>query len=475
MLNVLILDDEPLLIETLTSTIDWRAYGMRVAHCSSSADAGLEYLKENPVDVVFTDIKMPGLGGVELLRRVHEVCIHTTFVMLSAWSDFALVRESFQYGATDYIQKIDLDNAGLMDELLRRVQERHRKYIYETPADHDPLKSGLTVPVEPAAFCQAAALGARQEYQLLGPVEELRKLRPDLQVRHVGGLVLAVLASGERERADLDGVLRQIPAGQFRFVRLGLGARSTSADESCRQAAIAAFYAADAETLRYETTPSRYQELLRQVTLSVWESGGIENITELMARIGEILAAARAELVPPQALCEDIYKLFGTLVTDLMQAPQDGYQVAADFAGGIRDFAELQNAVRNLGGALQNWLQTSGSSLLQQTKRYVLGHFSEPELSLGDVARALGVSSRYISSELYAWGKVHFKQYLNELRIKKAIALMENTTLRVSEICERSGYASSEHFSRVFSRQVGMSPILYIKKVRGNAEREEDL
>ena len=68
MIRTLIVDDETLVRATLRTLVDWEALGYTIVQDCSDGGQALEYLKRNPVDVMFTDMKMPNVGGIELLR-----------------------------------------------------------------------------------------------------------------------------------------------------------------------------------------------------------------------------------------------------------------------------------------------------------------------------------------------------------------------------------------------------------------------
>lgn len=64
MIRTLIVDDETLVRATLRTLVDWEALGYTIVQDCSDGGQALEYLKRNPVDVMFTDMKMPNVGGI---------------------------------------------------------------------------------------------------------------------------------------------------------------------------------------------------------------------------------------------------------------------------------------------------------------------------------------------------------------------------------------------------------------------------
>lgn len=99
MIRTLIVDDETLVRATLRTLVDWEALGYTIVQDCSDGGQALEYLKRNPVDVMFTDMKMPNVGGIELLRGLKESRAAPVSIALSGYDEFELVREAFRLGA----------------------------------------------------------------------------------------------------------------------------------------------------------------------------------------------------------------------------------------------------------------------------------------------------------------------------------------------------------------------------------------
>lgn len=103
-MRCLIVDDEPIARRGMVKLVGSRSE-LSVAGVAGSADEALAFLGENSVDLVFLDIEMPGLSGMELARRLPERC---QVVFTTAYSDYAC--ESYDVDATDYLMKpIDPD------------------------------------------------------------------------------------------------------------------------------------------------------------------------------------------------------------------------------------------------------------------------------------------------------------------------------------------------------------------------------
>jgi two-component system response regulator PilR (NtrC family) len=125
MANLLIVDDEPGMRQLLSHVFGRANHSVRAAENGAKA---LELLKQEPADLIVSDVKMPDMNGIELLRRVREFLPDTGVVMMTAFATVETAREAFKLGADDFIQKpFDVDEMKLIVEKalerLRLLQE----------------------------------------------------------------------------------------------------------------------------------------------------------------------------------------------------------------------------------------------------------------------------------------------------------------------------------------------------------------
>lgn len=123
MLKVMLVDDEPFILRGLEVLIDWEAEGFSLVKLAESGQEALDFLRENPVDLIFADIKMPVMDGLTLLKRIREEALSDAlFVFLSGYNEFLYAQTALRYGCMDYILKpVQKEN---MLELLARVRSQ---------------------------------------------------------------------------------------------------------------------------------------------------------------------------------------------------------------------------------------------------------------------------------------------------------------------------------------------------------------
>ena len=104
MLRVLLVDDEPFIIQGLKILIDWEQEGVEIAGTAANGQEAYEFLQKEKVDLIIADIKMPVMTGLELQEVIRkENLSNAYFVILSGYADIEYARRALQNECTDYL------------------------------------------------------------------------------------------------------------------------------------------------------------------------------------------------------------------------------------------------------------------------------------------------------------------------------------------------------------------------------------
>lgn len=121
MYKLLIVDDEPLVQVGIKSMLDWASLNIEVVGTAANGEAALKLIETQMPDIVITDIKMPILSGLELVRICRErYGSLPAFLILTSYEDFAMAKQAISYQVTDYLVKLELD-AEMLGESIRRA------------------------------------------------------------------------------------------------------------------------------------------------------------------------------------------------------------------------------------------------------------------------------------------------------------------------------------------------------------------
>lgn len=145
MIKVLIVDDEALVRIGIKTIIPWEELGLELIGEAENGKKALEIAREHIPDIILTDIKMPIMTGIELLKILKQENHPAKFVILSAHDDLKFVKEAMKNGAEEYILKLELE----AEQIIRILQDLKEMiltassdnvYVAATmPASHVPL------------------------------------------------------------------------------------------------------------------------------------------------------------------------------------------------------------------------------------------------------------------------------------------------------------------------------------------------
>lgn len=137
MYKMIIVDDEAEIRFGLKNYFPWNELGFEVVHACANGKEALEYIDNHPVNLVLTDIRMPGMDGIELARKLHERKSDFYIIFLSGYKDFHYAKEALKYGVKDYIvkpgkfeeiQEVFTIAKGKLDKEWNQLNRKQKKY-----------------------------------------------------------------------------------------------------------------------------------------------------------------------------------------------------------------------------------------------------------------------------------------------------------------------------------------------------------
>lgn len=103
--SILVIDDQPLAGEMIAFVLSRHRPDLRYIGQAINAQSGIDLARQAGVDIVFLDIKMPGMDGIEAIGHLCAACPQTQIIMLTAFDDFEFIRSAMRAGARDYLLK----------------------------------------------------------------------------------------------------------------------------------------------------------------------------------------------------------------------------------------------------------------------------------------------------------------------------------------------------------------------------------
>lgn len=117
MYKVVIIDDEPIIVEGLSKAVHWEKWDCQVAATAENGQSGIEIIKRENPDILFSDIRMPGMDGLSMIAALKSEHPHMQIAILTGFRDFEYAREAIRLGVTRFLLK-----PSKMEELEEAVE-----------------------------------------------------------------------------------------------------------------------------------------------------------------------------------------------------------------------------------------------------------------------------------------------------------------------------------------------------------------
>ncbi len=129
MLNLLIVEDEQVIRNGLEKHVPWQELGIDRVFTAENAECGLRICQDHRPDIVVSDIKMPGMNGVELCKCIREKFPQCQIIFISGYSDKEYLKAAITLGAVSYVEKpIDIKElSGAVKQAVERGRQSSRQ------------------------------------------------------------------------------------------------------------------------------------------------------------------------------------------------------------------------------------------------------------------------------------------------------------------------------------------------------------
>ena len=527
--KVLLADDEHLIVKGLSKLIDWASLDIEIIGEAIDGLAAEQMILAHQPDLVISDIRMPGLTGLELLSR-HKGGSHAPkFIFISGYEEFEYVRQALSNGAVDYLLKpvsaAELEKAvrkalGLMADsnaaaLFRQSSVSLQEFFSQLTANREfagtdlyesfaSLLGGKDSPVFMGlcfGFTQESARQLDQlpyERQLLQSFVVLNTVRDVLEHSGYGcflrkdercNCMMGIFSPGE----DIESILRQaiertaIKTG-YRL-RVGMGRLCKSPEElmDTYEDSLRAFdlyYFEQKELLYWDGSPHKptftneeFDDAVQQVFRSIVAKADdvearVDHVLDIIADLhyNNRLAAYSRSMVFTGDLCQLLYA--NRLLTGSFGERQDALQQILTHCNTFGELREqLKNYYRELLPGVYHTASRKSTAEIYRVQQYIQEHYHE-ELSLKTLAEVACVSPHYFSAYFKAETGQNYKAYLTGVRMEQALHLVLDTDLKTYEIAERVGYNNVRRFVDSFRSVYHLSPMDYRKLHKQQSSEE---
>lgn len=539
-----IVDDEPLARLALREYIALTSTDIEIAGEAGDGEEALHLLKDRQnIDIIFADIKMPRMNGVELLAALRDVSFESPplIIMLSAYGDYGYVRDSFVLGAFDYMLKAKLDEQYIAPVLNKTVEELNRRQRSKaaepelSALDEDEMVCSMLHQLSvsdglSSSDCELDSqlkLGLNIVRKQLGEKNQkvaFIRLSQVVHFEHTKQIIMQTIRTVTNTDRN-EGICRvcrhdernyilyftfpeqcsamairsltqvvltdvKIRLRQFLNLHLSIGISDSANgvmqwNRLFRQAerlSLLSYYqgydhliypeaersmGAEKDNWKEAWAPFKLELLqaLKDTDPMRWKQSmqhGFKLLLEYFPSSPEPIKKALSDLIWET----------GTLMHERGMSwdkLHERFPQPVEHVRSIETWEETMEWLQLFLDALHDKLhpkldKTAAwlSPVVAKAKAILDNHFNE-DLHLSTICAMVGVSDSYLSKQFAKEIGINFINYLTNLRIEKAKEGLENG-LKIYDVAESVGYVNPEHFSRIFKKVTGLSPVTYRKK-----------
>lgn len=415
MLNVMIADDELIIREGIRTFINWDKLDCMVAYTATDGLDAIHFLETHPVDIVITDIRMPGKNGLELTRYIKETHPLTQVIILSGYADFKYAQEALRQGAFDFILK------------------------------NNPLSK-----IESSV--SRAADKVRQQQEKERSLNDIRATinneKEELRIKFYNDLIYGIPMSDKTMAEKIDSY--QITAENICCILIKISINGNSACVSTEfLSAVMCFLS----NIFCSVEPVVFPIQGNNVCLLINNASALEH-TPLMPTLRQFFKFT--EQYPDYSLAAAVSAVHHS-VKELNAAYMECcycFKYNTKKRKKILFFKDEHN---------QNTPPVSFNQSNQTIKKAMLfmeNNYNKP-ITLPDIADAVNLNPSYFSRLFKKENGLSVTEYLTQFRLEKAKELLKDNSLRLRDVAESIGFNDISYFSNTFKKYTGMSPTEY--------------
>jgi len=505
-LSVVIADDDRLVLKDLQNMVDWEKLGFRIAATAASGEEALRCVDRLQPFLLITDIRMLGsLNGLDVIEQAHRKYPRMKFLVISSYDDFHYLKRAMDNDVLDYILKTDINAATLTQKLLESRSEFSRDshnvssgigHELELFMASDRHEETVSLPEEEYPYLHSIA--GRQYYFMLCSHHHYfaRDMKSALDAwRHRSGEILKDVYS-----LALNYDVFPIICQYEDMILIGLSAEvSTSFSLKDFSNSLLYHFGSSAPLLQFclaspmpllefrsfirplmplvryhlvflpqDRRPLNLDEMARLCcyvpiskdfpfhALLLDEKNQENNVLLLKNYIEACVRSCdirtlerffRHFCVHMEIQTNNQLKFPDTLFADSPEMFQKWV------------YNRLEECTRFLSGGMDH----AFSPPVESAIRFMLQNYQDPDISSSEIAGSAGLSVNRLGILIKKDTGRTLNEYLSQIRIEKAVELLEKTNLKIYEIAERCGYRTSQYFSQVFFQKTGRKPLDYRK------------
>lgn len=514
MFKIMIVDNEAAIRKGLAHCIRWETLDCVVA---GQAEDGIDALNQIPIihpDIVISDIRMPEMDGLELVRKLNETYPHIKSIILTGFPDFEYAQRAIEYRVVDFVLKptaVDSLVQAIEKAKARIVEDSSNQHLSRRLADQSEqnlkLQQGMLIHdlINGASLSQPFVLNRTSQLDLdltsyhvlrleISPIEK-KEADPLIYLKQAQSvladcmseylvhfvpfgdqLCYAIACTSDtaslelrcREAVDIIGSLPRflLYIGISRYYTDPLS--MSRAAEEAEQAAQIALYSSDRPVASYSQMPAIPQQIIAHVfedlklLKSAIENQNISGTLKIITKLFHYIKVNKIPIEEVRNICVYIHQF---CINPLFFHNAEDYaaEIGLPALKRLIEGSSVDSLEKNMLSFAELILDRMAcdtscqGNLIHTIKNYIAQHYRE-ELTLEGLASIVYLSPTYLSKLFKRETGENLSTYMQNVRIDAAKTLLRTTPLKTYEVAERVGISDPVYFSRIFKKVVGVKP-----------------
>ena len=487
--TLLIVEDEKMIRQGIKAMVQRSGVPVDVILECSNGEMALDILRTQKVDVMFTDIRMPKMDGISLVKAMQQLPNKPLTVAISGYDDFTYAVEMLRMGIRDYILKpMDRDQVKeILEKLDAEILQSHEEKENSRTIGGQQLRHLMwddnVTETEKSVILKQYDNEFYQNGYLVCCLDNRNKdmvLEEDLVYISNLGDYECYLLKPERLEQYMKRDWRRRYVGVSRL-KMGLEQLREGFEEA-KWARCEAFWLERA-TVVYEDTEkempeeSTLKESSKDTSLENYvQMLGTDKAENAIKQLRNIFWNARRS--PGHSNMETELKVF---LDKLMQTYEMVLQTESEEIERMKHLYRYA-CISDYETEFMGWLEQFSEKLnhkfedyknkqkIQQAVIYIRENYDK-DLNMAVVSNHISMNYSLFSYAFKQYTGTNFVNFLKDIRMEKAKELLENTDLRIIEISQKIGYENEKHFMKIFKVTCGVSPTEYRRNMQYKKEQ----
>ncbi|NLP16065.1 MAG: response regulator [Clostridiales bacterium] len=535
MIKVMIVDDEPYIRQGLKILINWEQLGFQICEEAANGNEAIKKLEKKDIDLVITDIKMPGMDGLELIEYTREhISKKIRFIILSGFYEFEYAKKAIKFNVDDYVLKPvqkeelikvleeykdsyyrHLENLKMQELSDRIIFDRHLINLISGTYDRECIEyvKNRLIAINNIRYIRIEYDVTNEEYDRLSDNDKEKEQNKlyEATKAHLGefmyhtymahdnnnefyvGFIYAKSMADKLQLSEKEYIKNlhdNLSAAISYRIIFYIGQKEESIEtisESYKSALIAKnfqLYSKVTEISFYDEIKDKIntssfsadKDLIDELIKAIEENDNdkIEKkVNNLYMHFKELVAEPEIIRLSMDYLMFSLIGIAKELYSDFDQ--DEVYKLISQGGYGqtaIRgSVAHFKKFALEFSDYLNSLRKHALGGVITEVEREITENYMN-NLSLKSLSEKYFINSAYLGQIFKKQFGVSFKDYLNNYRIDRACELLLRTDGKIYEIAETVGFNNTDYFISKFVQIKGTTPLQYRKRFLTNSQNK---